>query len=150
MDQVFSKENKTLKKYWKIGKNTGKVREKSGNFVSPEKWEPWPPWRRPPQRRHPPEGAPPKRRHPPEETPQEGTPPRGDPRRRPPTAEYAGRYGQRADGTHPTGMQSCFRCISSSVSRAFSGFPIVFTYPCYVLLLWTKVLFWPRTAFDHG
>ena len=40
MDQVFSKENKTLKKYWEIGKNTGKVREKSGNFVSPEKWEP--------------------------------------------------------------------------------------------------------------
>ena len=28
MYQVFSKENKTLKKYWKIGKkNTGKVRE---------------------------------------------------------------------------------------------------------------------------
>ena len=26
MDQVFSKENKTLKKYWKIGKKTGKVR----------------------------------------------------------------------------------------------------------------------------
>ena len=41
MGEVFSKENKTLKKYWKIGKNTGKVREKSGNFVSPEKWEPW-------------------------------------------------------------------------------------------------------------
>ena len=41
MDQVFSKENKTLKKYWKFGKNTGKVREKTGNFVSPEKWEPW-------------------------------------------------------------------------------------------------------------
>ena len=37
MDQVFSKENKTLKKYWKIGK---KILEKSGNFVSPEKWEP--------------------------------------------------------------------------------------------------------------
>ena len=34
------KKNKTLKKYWKNGKNTGKVREKSGNFVSPEKWEP--------------------------------------------------------------------------------------------------------------
>ena len=38
MDQVFSKENITLKKYWKIGKNTGKVREfchsgKSGNPV---------------------------------------------------------------------------------------------------------------------
>ena len=27
MDQVFSQENKTLKKCWKIGKNTGKVRE---------------------------------------------------------------------------------------------------------------------------
>ena len=38
MDQVFSKENKTLKKYWKIGK---KILEKSGNFVSPEKWEPF-------------------------------------------------------------------------------------------------------------
>ena len=41
MDQVFSKENKTLKKIlenWK--KNTGKVREKSGNFISLEKWEP--------------------------------------------------------------------------------------------------------------
>ena len=24
----------------KMAKNTGKVREKSGNFVSPEKWEP--------------------------------------------------------------------------------------------------------------
>ena len=37
MDQVFSKENKALKKYWKIGK---KILEKSGNFVSPEKPEP--------------------------------------------------------------------------------------------------------------
>ena len=34
------RKNKTLKKYWKMEKNTGKVREKSGNFVSPEKWEP--------------------------------------------------------------------------------------------------------------
>ena len=24
-----------------MAENTGKVREKSGNFVSPEKWEPW-------------------------------------------------------------------------------------------------------------
>ena len=37
MDQVFNKENKTLKKNWKIGK---KILEKSGTFVSPEKWEP--------------------------------------------------------------------------------------------------------------
>ena len=26
----------------------------------------------------------------------------------PPSAEHAGRYGQRAGGMHPTGMQSCF------------------------------------------
>ena len=41
MDQVFSKENKRLKNTGNWKKNTGKVREKSGNFVSPEKWEPW-------------------------------------------------------------------------------------------------------------
>ena len=27
----------------------------------------------------------------------------------PPSTEHAGRYGQRAGGTHPTGMQSCFK-----------------------------------------
>ena len=32
--------------------------------------------------------------------------------RHPPSAEHAGRYGQRASGTHPTGMQSCFSIIS--------------------------------------
>ena len=36
MDKVLSLKNKTFKKYWKIEINTGK----SGNFVSPEKWEP--------------------------------------------------------------------------------------------------------------
>ena len=39
MDQVFS-----LKKQTKHFKNPGKMEkilEKSGNFVSPEKWEPW-------------------------------------------------------------------------------------------------------------
>ena len=40
MDQVFSLKNKTLKNTGKMGKDTGKVREKSGNFVSSEKWEP--------------------------------------------------------------------------------------------------------------
>ena len=34
MDQVFS----LKKEYWKMRKNTGKVR----NFISPKKWEPWP------------------------------------------------------------------------------------------------------------
>ena len=37
MDQVFSKENKTLQNSGKLEK----ILEKSGNFVSPEKWEPW-------------------------------------------------------------------------------------------------------------
>ena len=38
VDKVFSlKKNKTLKKYWTKWK---KILEKSGNFVSPEKWEP--------------------------------------------------------------------------------------------------------------
>ena len=45
MDQVFSKENKTLKKIlenWKkiLEKSGKKILEKSGNFVSPAKWEP--------------------------------------------------------------------------------------------------------------
>ena len=31
----FKKQN--IKKYWKMEKDTGKVREKWGNFVSPEK-----------------------------------------------------------------------------------------------------------------
>ena len=39
MDKVFSKENKTLKNTGKLEKSTWKVREKSGNFVSLEKWD---------------------------------------------------------------------------------------------------------------
>ena len=35
------KKTKHQKSTGKMAKNTGKVREKSGNFVSPEKWEPW-------------------------------------------------------------------------------------------------------------
>ena len=36
-------------------------------------------------------------------------------------AEHAGRYGQRAAGTHPTGMQSCFLlCPSQSLSLSRS------------------------------
>ena len=38
--------------------------------------------------------------------PQEQTPPW---EQTPPSAKHAGRYGQRADGTHPTGMQSCLK-----------------------------------------
>ena len=57
------------------------------------------------------------------DTPQEQTPPSPDQtppgadtplgadtpwEQTPPRAEHAGRYGQRAGGTHPTGMQSCY------------------------------------------
>ena len=34
----------------------------------------------------------------------------------PPGAQHAGRYGLRAGGTHPTGMQSCFWSIFTSIS----------------------------------
>ena len=59
---------------------------------------------------HPPgPGTPPGTRYNPSQTrytpPGPGTPPQpGTP---PPSAEHAGRYGQCAGGTHPTGMQSC-------------------------------------------
>ena len=44
--------------------------------------------------------APPKEQTPPrEQTPRADTPS--------PSAVYAGRYGQQAGGTHPTGMQTC-------------------------------------------
>ena len=39
LDKVLSLK-KTFKKYWKMAKNAGKVREKSRNFVTAEKWEP--------------------------------------------------------------------------------------------------------------
>ena len=54
---------------------------------------------------HPPSRHPPQTRHP----PRPGTLPRpGTPlEQAPPGAEHARRYGQRAGGTHPTGMQSC-------------------------------------------
>ena len=49
----------------------------------------------------PPGSRPPRSRHPQEQTPLLGADTA-------PGAEHAGRYGQRAGGTHPTGMQSCF------------------------------------------
>ena len=44
------------------------------------------------------------------------TPPRADTpqEQAPPGAVYAGRYGQQAGGTHPTGMHSCFTIWSIS------------------------------------
>ena len=58
-----------------------------------------PPEQTPPVSRHP------RNRHPPgADTPGADTPPPGADT---PPAEHAGRYGQRAGGTHPTGIQSC-------------------------------------------
>ena len=46
--------------------------------------------------------------HPPQDRapPQTRYPPPGSRHHTPPGAEHAGRYGQRAGGTHPTGMES--------------------------------------------
>ena len=78
-----------------------------------------------PLSRHPPEQTPPLSRHPPgsrhppeqtsprEQTPPWSRPPGADtpwsrcPPEQTPPQDHAGRYGQRAGGTHPTGMQSC-------------------------------------------
>ena len=50
--------------------------------------------------------------------PPEQTPP---PRSRHPPGKHAGRYGQCAGGTHPTGMQSCFYLLSILKHSAPSG-----------------------------
>ena len=85
------------------------------------------PWsRHPPRSRHPLKQTPPRadtsgsRQPPPKaDTPQSRHPP---PRSRPPRAdplpaEHAGRYAQRAGGTHPTGMQSCLLLFLSFTCR---------------------------------
>ena len=58
---------------------------------------PPPPGADPPEQTHPPPGA--------------DTPSREE--QTPPDTEHAGRYGQRAGGTHPTGMQSCTYVLST-------------------------------------
>ena len=56
-----------------------------------------------PKSRHPPRADTPQRRHPP--PPEQTSPP---PERRHPPWKQTPAYGQRAAGTHPTGMHSCF------------------------------------------
>ena len=60
-------------------------------------------------------GTPPGQVHPPwaDTPPQAGTPPRAG---IPPRAVHAGRYGQQAGGTHPTGMHSCLMMLAKSVA----------------------------------
>ena len=96
----------------------------------------------------PPPGRPPGQtplgRPPPSGTPPSGTPllwhptppptPAQSPGTRHPPAprtEHAGRYGQRAGGTHPTGMQSCFLIMNSYYYFNVLSFSITH---CYVLL----------------
>ena len=57
-----------------------------------------------PLSRHPPRSRPPGNRHPPGADTPLGS--------RHPSPEHAGRYGQCAGGTHPTGMQSCYTGLS--------------------------------------
>ena len=75
--------------------------------------------RNPPGQVHPPAGTTPRQVHPPGPgtPPRPGTPPGQVPpgpgytppdQVHPPGAVHAGRYGQQAGGTHPTGMHSCY------------------------------------------
>ena len=56
-----------------------------------------------------------------EQTPQEETrnPPRKKPGRPPRRVVHAGRYGQQAGGTHPTGMHPCFGLNLEHVSEQY-------------------------------
>ena len=49
--------------------------------------------------------------------PQEQTPAQEQTHPPPPSTEHAGRYGQRAGGTHPTGMQSCLILVKYIKSK---------------------------------
>ena len=76
-----------------------------------------PPWADTPLGRHTPGQTPPRSRHPwgadpppPGQTLPSGSRQPLSPRSRPPQAVHAGRYGQQAGGTHPTGMHTCL-CI---------------------------------------
>ena len=63
----------------------------------------------PPRSRHPPGADIPPSRHPPpgSTTPWEQTPPGSRPPEQTPPGKQTPAYGQRAAGTHPTGMHSC-------------------------------------------
>ena len=82
--------------------------------------------------RHPPgPGHPPTRQAPPDQAPpwdQTGTPRTrqappwtSPPPEPPPGAEHTGRYGQRAGGMHPTGMQSCSHICLDNICACFRG-----------------------------
>ena len=120
-------------------------------------WEQTPPWSRPPPgSRHPPGADTPKSRHPPisrhppaadiplgsrhpsgsrhppaADTPPEQTPPRT---RHPPGTRHPPEMATAADGTHPTGMYSCFQCRSATATHQnLNSIQIVFAnVKCYI------------------
>ena len=85
---------------------------------------------------HTPPGAdPPGRRHPPwEQTPAPGT-------------EHVGRYGQRAGGTHPTGMQSCWFFLDETILILKFHLPLVLDDWSCILGSW---LWWIQDFPDKG
>ena len=101
-----------------------------------------PPWEGPPQAGIPPGRYPPGQVLPPAGTPWAGTPPRQVTLKvhrefRPgryfplPSAVHAGRYGQQAGGTHPTGMQSCFQ-IRLQLVRFIASLQQFFVFFCSI------------------
>ena len=79
---------------------------------------------------HPPGRYSPRQVHPPPPgryTPQQVQPPAGTP---PPGAVHAGRYGQQAGGTHPTGMHSCYHNYHKTTELSMLGIIIGKTSVC--------------------
>ena len=98
-----------------------------------------PPGQTPPLGRHPPEQTTPwvdtpPGRHPPRADTHPGqttSPGRHLPRSRHPLAKHAGRYGQRADGMYPTGMQSCYctNCLYGHYSQSIHNTILFIFHP---------------------
>ena len=100
-----------------------------------------PPWEQtpspPPRGADPPGADIPGSRHPlgGADTPREQTPPPGAD---PPSAQHAGRYGQCAGGTHPTGMQSCDNYVANQL--IFSSVTSLCVHvPAWVFLALSKM-----------
>ena len=99
-----------------------------------------PPWSRHPPSRHPREQTSPQEQTPPEQTPWSRHPPGADtpqadtpqeqtpPWEQDPPIEHTGRYGQCAGGTHPTGIQSCFKEFFSTTKISPQKTRLAFTF----------------------
>ena len=77
--------------------------------------------------------------HPPQEQTPSSPPPPGS--RHPTGAVHAGRYGQQAGGTHPTGMHSCLKIVSFYLcTSCFFLCPNIQTSLCNIPKLYSLVL----------